>query len=50
MGWDFDQEAAHNPFFAQVWYPNHEKSEAHFYPQDCYLDAVADHSQSKGGS
>ena len=40
IGWDFDQEAAHNPFFAQVWYPNHDQSEENFYPQDCYLDAV----------
>ena len=41
MGWDYDREAAHNPFFAQVWYPNHDRSEANFYPPDCYLD-VAD--------
>ncbi len=40
MGWDYDAEAAHNPFFAQVWYPNHDISEANFYPQDCYLDVV----------
>jgi hypothetical protein len=40
MGWDYDAEAAHNPFFAQVWYPNHDSSESNFYPQDCYLDVV----------
>jgi hypothetical protein len=41
IGWDYDREAAHNPFFAQVWYPNHEISESNFYPQDCYLDVVS---------
>lgn len=41
MGWDYDSEAAHNPFFAQVWYPNHDTAEANFYPQDCYLDVAA---------
>jgi hypothetical protein len=41
MGWDYDEEAAHNPFFAQVWYPNHDSTESNFYPQDCYLDVAA---------
>ena len=27
-GWDYDQEARNNPFFAQVWYPNHDLTEA----------------------
>lgn len=40
IGWDYDKEAAHNPYFAQVWYPNHDKSEANHYPPDCYLDAA----------
>ena len=39
-GWDHDQEAAHNPFFAQVWYNNHATSESNYYPQDCYLDVA----------
>jgi hypothetical protein len=39
-GWDYDQEARHNPFFAQVWYPNHDVTEAHYYAPDCYLDVV----------
>ena len=39
-GWDHDQEAAHNPFFAQVWYNNHDTSESNYYPQDCYLDVA----------
>jgi hypothetical protein len=49
IGWDFDKEAAHNPFFAQAWYPHHDVSEANFYPQDCYLDAVANHTDSTSG-
>ena len=48
IGWDCDKEAAHNPFFAQVWYPNHEASEANYYPQDCYLDVVEDRPVSTG--
>ncbi|MCR9104293.1 MAG: NAD(P)-dependent oxidoreductase [Gammaproteobacteria bacterium] len=39
-GWDYDTEASHNPFFAQVWTPNHAPSESHFYPADCYLDVL----------
>lgn len=39
-GWDYDAEAKHNPYFAQVWYPNHDASEANHYPQDCYLDVA----------
>jgi hypothetical protein len=39
-GWDYDQEAMHNPFFAQVWYPNHDVTEAHYYAPDCYRDVV----------
>ncbi len=41
IGWDYDREASHNPFFAQAWYPNHEISEANHYPPDCYKD-IAD--------
>jgi len=36
--WDYDAEARRNPFFAQVWYPNHDKSEANFYAADCVGD------------
>jgi hypothetical protein len=39
-GWDYDEEARHNPFFAQVWYTNHDKDEANFYSRECYLDVV----------
>ncbi|MBN2153689.1 MAG: NAD(P)-dependent oxidoreductase, partial [Candidatus Lokiarchaeota archaeon] len=36
--WDYDEIAKKNPFFAQVWYPNHAKDEHNFYPEDCYKD------------
>ncbi len=36
--WKYDEIAKKNPFFAQVWYPNHDKDENHFYPEDCYKD------------
>ncbi len=39
-GWDFDNEAKNNPFFAQVWYPNHDKDESNYYPPDCHKDIV----------
>ena len=32
--WDYDEEAKHNPFFAQVWYPNHTKEEHNTYVFD----------------
>jgi nucleoside-diphosphate-sugar epimerase len=39
--WNYDEIAKKNPFFAQVWYPNHDKDEHNFYPEDCYKD-IAD--------
>jgi nucleoside-diphosphate-sugar epimerase len=36
--WHYDEIAKKNPFFAQVWYPNHSKEENNFYPEDCYKD------------
>lgn len=38
--WNYDEIARHNSFFAQVWYPNHDKEENNFYPRDCYKDIV----------
>ena len=38
--WDFDADARRNPFFAQVWYPNHELCESNYYPEDCTSDIV----------
>ena len=40
-GWDYDEEARNNPFFAQVWYTNHDVTEANYYPPDCYLDVAS---------
>jgi hypothetical protein len=41
--WDWNAEARRNPFFAQVWYTNHDPSEDDFYPEDCTQDiACAD--------
>ncbi len=39
-GWNYDEEARRNPFFAQVWYPNHDRQESHFYPADCWKDIL----------
>jgi len=36
--WNYDEEARLNPFFAQVWYPNHSAGEANVYPAECVLD------------
>lgn len=36
--WDFDRQARENPFFAQVWYADHEPQEDNFYPEDSILD------------
>jgi nucleoside-diphosphate-sugar epimerase len=36
--WNYDDIAKTNPFFAQVWYPNHDMTENNFYPADCYKD------------
>jgi nucleoside-diphosphate-sugar epimerase len=36
--WSFDAIARQNPFFAQVWYPNHDKDEDNVYLEDCLQD------------
>ncbi len=38
--WDYDKIAEKNPFFAQVWYPNHSRGESNVYPSDCYKDIL----------
>jgi len=38
--WNYDEIAKKNPFFGQVWYPNHDEDENNFYPKDCYKDIV----------
>lgn len=32
--WNYDEVAKTNPFFAQVWYPNHTKEEHNVYKFD----------------
>lgn len=38
--WNYGEEARRNPFFAQVWYPNHDREESNSYPEDCYRDMI----------
>lgn len=34
--WDYDTEAKINPFFAQVWYPLHDKDENNYYDESIF--------------
>ncbi|MCR5041246.1 MAG: NAD(P)-dependent oxidoreductase [Clostridia bacterium] len=34
--WDYDTEARINPFFAQVWYPLHDKDENNVYGEEIF--------------
>ena len=34
--WDYDTEAKINPFFAQVWYPLHDKDEYNYYTESIF--------------
>ncbi|MGP1563997.1 MAG: NAD-dependent epimerase/dehydratase family protein [Treponema sp.] len=39
LPWSFDKEAAHVPFYAQIWYDTHSKEEeSHVYPYDEHED------------
>ncbi len=38
--WDYDKIAKKNPFFAQVYYPNHDRGEDNFYDKKCYEDIL----------
>jgi nucleoside-diphosphate-sugar epimerase len=38
--WDFDQQARSNPFFAQVWYADHDREEKNFYSEESIHDIV----------
>jgi nucleoside-diphosphate-sugar epimerase len=38
--WDFDQQAKSNPFFAQVWYADHDQDEDNFYPEESIQDIL----------
>ena len=45
--WHYDEIAKVNPFFAQVWYPNHSKDENNFYDENCYMDILTDEELAK---
>jgi nucleoside-diphosphate-sugar epimerase len=36
--WNYDEEAKRNPFFAQVWYPFHDKNEVNYYDSSILKD------------
>lgn len=36
--WNYDEIAKKNPFFAQVWYPIHDKNQNNYYSANCYKD------------
>lgn len=38
--WNFDQQAQVNPYFAQVWYTDHDSIEQNFYFEDCAEDIL----------
>ncbi|MFW9961277.1 MAG: NAD-dependent epimerase/dehydratase family protein [Candidatus Thorarchaeota archaeon] len=38
--WNYDEIAKGNPFFAQVYYTNHDKDESNFYDERCYEDIL----------
>ncbi len=38
--WNYAEEEKRNPFFAQVWYPNHDLNECCFYDESCFKDIV----------
>ncbi len=38
--WDYDKIAKKNPFFAQVYYTNHDEDENNFYDEKCYEDIL----------
>ena len=38
--WNGDEKAKTNPFFAQVWYADHDPGEANSYPDDCFNDIL----------
>jgi len=38
--WNYDEIAKKNPFFAQVYYTNHDKDESNYYDEKCYEDIL----------
>lgn len=43
--WDFDAQAKHNPFYAQVWYDTHARDEDVVYDVDAQGRAVMHHTE-----
>ena len=43
--WDFDAQAKHNPFYAQVWYDTHGRDENVRYDVDAAGKAVMEHTE-----
>jgi hypothetical protein len=39
MPWNYDEEARMNPFFAQVWFPHHDRNEHNVYDDRILNDA-----------
>ncbi|RDE15354.1 MAG: epimerase [Candidatus Thorarchaeota archaeon] len=38
--WNYDEIAKKNPFFAQVYYTNHDEYESNYYDENCYEDIL----------
>jgi hypothetical protein len=38
--WDFDRQAGENPFFAQVWYADHDRDEGNLYTEESIHDIL----------
>ena len=38
LPWNYDEIAKGNPFFAQVWYPFHDKKEHNVYDESIFAD------------
>jgi hypothetical protein len=38
LPWNYDEIAKGNPFFAQVWYPFHDKKEHNVYDESIFTD------------
>jgi hypothetical protein len=46
-GWNYDEIAKKNQFFAQVWYNMHSQDESNTYPGECVYDCVGKDKQKK---
>lgn len=48
--WDYDREAQLNPFFAQVWYPLHDREEHNFYGKEIFRDFKEPVTEASNGN